>query len=84
MSIPEILNDRSQEIHANQSIKFAGKKVKVTSENNRVSSMNAALTRMSSRTEDEILSARKRILDLTPPPREIPENKTIFDMIMGK
>src|SRR5438876_681809 len=49
-----------------------------------VESLEAAIARMTSRTPEEIASVRERILAATPPPRELPEGKTIFDVVMGK
>lgn len=49
-----------------------------------VESLEAALTRMTSRTPEEIAATRERLLAATPPPRELPPGKTIFDVVMGK
>ena len=53
-------------------------------EEKEVESLEAAIARMTSRTPKEIASVRERILAATPPPRELPEGKTIFDVVMGK
>ena len=47
-------------------------------------SLEAAIAHMTSRTPEEIASVRERILAATPPPRELPTGKTIFDVVMGK
>ena len=53
-------------------------------EEKEVESLEVAMARMVSRTPKEIASVRERILATTPPPRELPEGKTIFDVVMGK
>lgn len=47
-------------------------------------SLEAAIARMKNRTPEEIVSARERILSATPPPRELPDGKNIFEVVMGK
>ena len=42
-----------------------------------------AVTRFQSRAPDQLLADRDRILGLTPPPRPIPEGKTLFDVVQG-
>ncbi len=42
-----------------------------------------AVSRIQSRTPDQLLADRNRILDLTPPPRPLPEGKTLFDVVQG-
>ncbi len=42
-----------------------------------------AVTRIQSRTPEQLLADRDRILGLTPPPRLIPEGKTLFDVVQG-
>ena len=49
-----------------------------------VESLDAATARMASRTPEEISCVRERILAATPPPRELPDGTTIFDVVMGK
>ena len=49
-----------------------------------VESLEAAIARMTNRTSVEITLVRERILAATPPPRELPEGETIFDVVMGK
>lgn len=47
-------------------------------------SLEAAIACMTNRTPEEIIAARERLLSATPPPRELPEGLTIFDVVMGK
>jgi hypothetical protein len=47
-------------------------------------SLEAAITRMIHRTPQEVAAVRERLLGVTPPPRELPEDMTIFDVVMGK
>jgi|GEM_PF-5061767 len=42
-----------------------------------------AVTRIQSRTPEQVLADRERILGLTPTPRAIPEDKTLFDVVEG-
>lgn len=49
-----------------------------------VERLDAAITRLTSRTPEEIASIRQRILAANPLPRELPEGQTILDTIMGK
>ncbi len=42
-----------------------------------------AVARIQSRTQEQLLTDRDRILGLTPPPRPIPEGKTFFDVVQG-
>jgi len=46
--------------------------------------LEAAITRMTHRTPEEIAAVRERLLAVTPPPRELPEGTTIFDAVLGK
>ena len=46
--------------------------------------LGAAITRMTSRTPEEIAAARERLLAAAPPPEELPPGTTIFDVMMGK
>ena len=40
-----------------------------------------AVARIGSRTPEQVLADRERILGLTPAPRPIPDGKTLFDVI---
>jgi len=42
-----------------------------------------ALVRMTARTPEEIADFRERLFAATPAPRELPEGRTIFDVVMG-
>ena len=46
--------------------------------------LNRAVARMMNRTPEEIEAARARLFQQSRPPREIPEGKTLEDMISGK
>ena len=48
-----------------------------------MASLEAAIARMTSRTPEEIALVRERLLAITPPPTELPDGKTIFDVVMG-
>jgi len=43
-----------------------------------------ALSHAMSRTAEEIAAARARLLQASPAPREIPEGKTLEDMVIGQ
>ncbi|MCW3051998.1 MAG: hypothetical protein JWN14_1168 [Chthonomonadales bacterium] len=43
-----------------------------------------ALAQAMSRTEEDIAEARARVLQASPVPREIPEGKTLEDMVVGQ
>lgn len=47
-------------------------------------SLEAAMARMTNRTPEEIASTRERILSATPSPRELPQGKTLLDVVMGQ
>lgn len=47
-------------------------------------SLEAAIARMTHRSPQEIASVRERILAATPPPRELPEGKTLLEVVMGQ
>lgn len=49
-----------------------------------VDTLEAAIARMTSRTSEEIVATRERLLAATPSPRELPAGMTIFDAVMGK
>jgi hypothetical protein len=46
-------------------------------------SLEAAIARITNRTPEEIAAARERLFAATPPPRELPEGKTVLDVVMG-
>jgi hypothetical protein len=48
------------------------------------SSLEEDIWRMTHRTPEEILETRRRILASNPPPRELPEGKTLADVVVGK
>ena len=58
--------------------------VSETAPEDAVESLEAALDRMVNRSPAEVEAARERILAASPPPRELPEGKTLLDVIMGK
>jgi len=43
-----------------------------------------ALAQATSRTPEEIAAARARLIQASPSPRELPEGKTLEDVVMGK
>jgi hypothetical protein len=47
-------------------------------------SLAEAISRITSRSPEKIAAARERILAMTPEPRPLPADKTIFDVVMGK
>ena len=49
-----------------------------------MASLEAEVARMNSRTPEEVAAVRERLLAVTPPPRELPDGKNIFDVVMGK
>ncbi len=46
-------------------------------------SLSRAIAKMKSRTPDEVIAMRERVLSETPEPLPIPAGKTVFDMISG-
>ena len=48
-----------------------------------VENLEATIARMTSRTPEEIVATRERLLAATPPPRALPDDKSIFDVVMG-
>jgi hypothetical protein len=88
MSEPHVLEGRWEEILSHNAAQLAGRYVRVyiepEKEEEPAESLEAAIQRMTSRTPAEIASVRERILAATPPPRELPEGKTIFDVVMGQ
>lgn len=47
-------------------------------------SLEEVMTRMANRTPEEIATLRERLLAATPPPKDLPSGKSIFDVVMGK
>ena len=45
--------------------------------------LQAAVERIHSRTSEEVARDRARILSLTPPPRELPADKTFDEIVAG-
>ena len=43
-----------------------------------------SFTKATSRTHKEIRAARDRVLEASPPPHELPEGKTLEDMVLGR
>ncbi len=43
-----------------------------------------ALARATTRSTNEIVEARVRLLQASPPPRELPEGKTLEDVVLGQ
>lgn len=43
-----------------------------------------AFAQATNRTPEEIAAARSRLIQASPPPRELPEGKTLEDVVMGK
>lgn len=43
-----------------------------------------ALAKATTRTPEDIAAARDRLLQASPPPRELPEGKTLEDVILGQ
>jgi len=49
-----------------------------------IETLEAAIARMTTRTPEEIATARERLLAASPQPRELPAGQTILDAVMGK
>lgn len=45
--------------------------------------LELAVKRLTSRTPEQIMADRERILAAAPPPRPLPEGKTLFDVVVG-
>ena len=43
-----------------------------------------ALAQVTNRTPEEVTAARDRLILASPPPRELPEGKSLEDVVMGK
>ena len=46
--------------------------------------LETVIARMTGRTQEEIAADREKLLHSSPPPRDLPEGKTILDVVMGK
>jgi hypothetical protein len=84
MAYSQILEGKWEEIVARNSAQLSGRKVKVYVEPDGGHTLDAAISRLNSRTPEEIADARKRILAATPEPQALPAGKTLADVIMGQ
>ena len=49
-----------------------------------VETYEETLAKATRRTSEQIAQARARVLDASPPPRTLPEGKTLEDMVLGQ
>ena len=87
MAQPEIVEGLWEEIVSHCAAQLAGRRVKITiepEENNASYSLDAAIEKLNQRTEEEIETARQRILASAKKPLPLPEGKTLADVIMGQ
>ena len=76
-----------EEIVSHRAAQLAGRRVKITIEpekNDASYSLDTAIAKLNSRTEEEIETARKRILAATKKPLPLPTGKPLADVIMGQ
>jgi len=96
MPHPEGMNDMAQQTYEGTPTQLAEQlrllpgsqkyRMTLTPEENaeeEAESLEAAIARNTDRTPEEIVAARERLFAATPPPRELPEGKTVLDVIMG-
>ncbi|HLK55841.1 MAG TPA: hypothetical protein VKU00_04735 [Chthonomonadaceae bacterium] len=88
MAQPEVLEGQWEDILAGNAARLVGRKVRITIEpeenTEEAPTLEDAITKLNSRTPEEIAAARKRILDASPEPRPLPEGKTLAEVVMGQ
>ena len=86
MSQPLVLEGTWEEILSRNTAELTGHYVRIyiDPETPATETLEAAMSRLNSRTPDQIAVARHRIMAATPEPQSLPNGKTLADMIVGK
>ena len=87
--MPQILEGQWEDILAHSAAQLTGRRVKISIEpeiepEEETDALAEAIARLNNRTHEEIMADRARVLAASPPPRPLPEGKTLEDVISGK
>ncbi len=87
MDQPEVIEGTWEEILARDAARLAGRRVTLyvaPDAPGEPESLQAAVEWITSRTPEQITSARERLLAAAPAPRDLPDGATVLDAVMGR